>query len=79
MITERRVSGPSAKDRATATRMKRVALVLLGTMILWILVQDFGSQQGWPPRYALLADLAALAAFVWALVTTWRLWKQRND
>ena len=70
---------PSDKDRAFAAQAKRVGLVLLGTIVLWVLVQDFGSQHGWPPRYALLADLAALAAFVWALVTTWRLWKQRND
>lgn len=70
---------PSEKDRAFAAQMKRVGIVLLGTIVLWVLVQDYGSQQNWPPRYALLADMAALAAFVWALVTTWRLWKQRND
>jgi hypothetical protein len=70
---------PSDKDRAFAAQMKRVAFVLLATIFLWVVVQDYGGQQGWPPRYALLADLAALAAFVWALVTTWRLWKQRND
>ena len=70
---------PLDKDRARASQMKRVALVLLGTIFLWVVVQDYGSQQGWPPRYALLADMAALAAFVWALVTTWRLWKQRNQ
>ena len=70
---------PLDKERAFAAQMKRVGMVLLGTIVLWVLVQDYGSQQNWAPRYALLADMAALAAFVWALVTTWRLWKQRND
>ena len=70
---------PSDKDRAFALQAKRVGLVLLGTVVLWVLVQEIGGQQNWPPRYALLADLVALAAFVWALATTWRLWTRRND
>jgi hypothetical protein len=71
--------GPSDKDRAFAAQMKRVGKVLAGTIVLYVIVQAIGGQQNWPPRFALLADLAALAAFVWALVTTWRLWKQRNE
>ena len=30
-------------------------------------------------RYVFLFDLAALAAFVWALVVTYQIWRQRRD
>jgi len=40
---------------------------------------DLGGQMGWPPRFALLFDLAAVAGFLWALVVTYRIWRQRRS
>jgi len=62
----------------TARQARLVAIVLTVTMGLWIGAQVAGAQMGWPPRYALLADLAALGGFVWALVVTYRIWRQRR-
>lgn len=69
-----------AQDRQVQTgqarQAKRAALVIAGTMGLWILLQLIGAQYDWPPKYALLIDLAALAGFIWALVTTFQIWRQ---
>jgi len=54
---------------------KRIGFSLVGTMGAWLLVQEIGAQYGWPPRYALLADLFALTAFLWTMVATYRLWR----
>jgi hypothetical protein len=53
--------------------------VMAVTMIAWMSVQWLGGQMGWNPRYVFLFDFAALAAFFWALVVTWRLWRRRRD
>ena len=67
---------PDPKHMARQARL--VGLVLAVTMALWVGVQVLGGQMGWPLRYALLFDLAALAAFVWALIVTYRIWRQRR-
>ena len=45
----------------------------------WIVVQLLGAEYGWASKWAFLADLAAIAAFVWSLLVTWRIWRRRND
>jgi amino acid transporter len=55
-----------------------VAVVLIVTMILWLGLQAVGGVMGWNARYAILLDLAALAAFVWALVVTYQIWRTRR-
>lgn len=64
--------------RQTALQVRLVAIVLAGTMILWIGVQWLGAQYGWEARFAFLADMAAGAAFLWALVVTFRIWRRRE-
>jgi ABC-type phosphate transport system auxiliary subunit len=54
---------------------KRIAIALVAVMGVWMLVQEIGAQYGWPPRYAILADFAALAGFIATLVATYRLWR----
>ncbi len=66
------------KDASNANQARRAALVIAGTMCVWILLQLIGAQYNWPPKYALLVDLAALAGFIWALVTTFEIWRQRR-
>lgn len=68
----------SAKDVAQAKQTKLVALVLLVTMFAWMGVQYIGGQIGLAPKYALLADLFALAGFIWALVVTYQIWRKRQ-
>ncbi len=62
-------------DDLRARGAKRIGIVLVATMGLWLLVQEIGRQYDWPPRYALLADLSALAGFICTLVATYRLWR----
>jgi hypothetical protein len=45
---------------------------------MWIGAQILGGWLGLPARIVLLFDLAALAGFSWALVTTWRIWRRRQ-
>lgn len=64
--------------RQTARQMRLVAVVLAGTMILWIGAQWLGGVFGWQARFAFLADLCALALFTFALLVTYRIWRQRQ-
>ena len=66
------------KLRQTAVQVRLVAVVIAGTMILWMGAQWLGGVMGWQARFAFLADLAALAGFTWALLVTYRIWWQRQ-
>ena len=58
--------------------IRLVALVIAGTMLLWMGAQVVGADMGWPLKYTLLVDLAALAGFIWALVVTYQIWRKRR-
>ncbi len=75
MTTEVAV-GPN--DKANVAEVRLVALVIAGAMIGWMGFQWLGGQMGWPPKYILLGDLSALAAFIWALIATYRIWRKRQ-
>lgn len=70
--------GPE-QEKALARQGRIAALVIAGTMLLWLGAQWLGPKLGLPGRYAILFDLAALAAFFWALVVTWKIWRKRRD
>ncbi len=67
------------RQQQTARQARLVAFVIVGTMLLWMGAQYLGGQMGWPVKFVLLFDLAALAAFIWALVVTYRIWRQRQS
>ena len=67
------------KEKALARQGRLVALVIAGTMLLWMAAQWIGGQLGLAPRYAMLFDLAALASFFWALVVTFQIWRKRRE
>ena len=66
-------------DDALARRGRLLALVMAGTMVAWIGVQALGAAMGWPGGLALVFDAAALLAFAWALVATYRLRRRRGQ
>jgi hypothetical protein len=70
---------PNDDDRALGAQARLAATVMAGTMLLWMAAQWLGGQMGWQARYVFLFDFAALAAFFWALVVTWRIWRSRRD
>jgi len=65
-------------DQADGVQGQRIALVIVGTMMGWIGFQWLGGQMGWPPKFIFLADLSAAAAFIWAMVAAFRIWRRRQ-
>jgi uncharacterized membrane protein len=70
-----RTPPPQKDDRG---QVKLVSVVLVVTMGAWLLLQEIGGQYGWPAKYTFLIDLAALAGFAFALITTYRIWRNRQ-
>ena len=68
---------PAPQD-PDAAQSRLVGLVIVGTVVLWMGAQWLGGEMGWDSRYVFLFDLAALAAFIWALAVTFRLWRRRQ-
>lgn len=66
-------------DQEIARQGRIVAVVIAGAMLLWIGAQVLGAKLGLPPRFAFLFDLLALAAFLWALVNIFWIWRKRRD
>lgn len=67
------------RDKAQARKGQMVALVIAGTMLIWLGANWAGPALGLPGRYALLIDFAALAALFWALVVTYQIWQARGS
>ncbi|MCC5992755.1 MAG: DUF5337 domain-containing protein [Rhodobacteraceae bacterium] len=68
----------SDRDMALARQARLAALVMCVAIVAWVLLQMIGREYGWQARFAFLIDFAALAAFGWALIVTFRIWRQRN-
>lgn len=67
-------------DDEYLSRQGRIAaLVIAGAMVFWIAAQFIGSKMGMPVRFQVLIDLMAIAAFVWALVVTFQIWRKRQN
>ena len=69
------MAAPADKD---AKQMRLVAIVIAAAMLVWLAIQAIGQEYEWAARWAYLADLAAIGAFVWSLIVTWRIWRRRN-
>ncbi|WP_299350058.1 DUF5337 domain-containing protein [uncultured Shimia sp.] len=72
------MTGGATRDQEQARKGRMVALVIAGTMILWMAAQFIGKAVGLPGRYALLFDFAAIAGLVWALVNVYQIWRARQ-
>lgn len=68
----------SPSQLAEAAQGRRIALVVAATGLGYILIQSLGGLYDWPPKYILLADLSAAAAFVWTMVAAFRIWRKRH-
>lgn len=72
------MTGGAEHEQALARKGRIVALVIAGSMLLWLAAQFIGKAIGLPGRYALLFDFAAIAALVWALVNILQIWRARR-
>ena len=69
---------PDPADVQRARQARLVGIVLAVTMVVWMGAQWVGGQLGLEARFVFLFDLAAIAAFVWALVVTYQIWRGRR-
>ena len=66
-------------NQQQARQGRVVALVIAGTMILWLAGQRIGGAIGLQDRYVFLFDLLALAGFLWAMIVAFQMWRNRQD
>jgi hypothetical protein len=66
-------------EKSLARQARLVSIVIAVTMVGWMAAQWIGGQMGLPDRFVFLADLFALAGFLWALIVTWQIWRKRRD
>ncbi len=69
---------PTTEELRLTRQVRLAAVVMSLTMVVWVAGQYIGGQLGLDPRYALLLDLAAIAALVWSLVVTYWVWRARR-
>jgi hypothetical protein len=67
------------EDMALARQARLAGAVVAAAMLIWLAAQWAGLWLGLDGSYALLIDLATLAAFVWALVVAVRIWRRRRN
>ncbi|MEZ5751045.1 MAG: DUF5337 domain-containing protein [Paracoccaceae bacterium] len=72
------MTNPADQDPMLAKQVRLVAFVIAGTMLVWGLGNLIGRELGLQGRYAFLFDFMALAGFLWALIVTYRIWRQRR-
>jgi hypothetical protein len=75
VITEAGMAEPDPKAAAISRKARLVALVIAGTMLLWLGGQRIGAEMGVPLKYSFLIDLVAMAGFIWAMVVTYQIWR----
>ncbi len=67
------------EEMATARQARLAGIVMAAAMVLWLGANVVGRELGLPGRYAILIDLMALGAFIWALAVTARIWHRRRN
>ena len=67
------------QDQIIARKGRHVAIVIAASMVLWLAAQWIGQAIGLPGRFALLFDLAALAALIYAMVNIFQIWRLRQN
>ncbi len=68
-----------AQERALAAKGRMVSLVIVGTMLLWLVIQFWlGPMLELTTRYILLIDLLAMAALLWSFIVSWQIKRQRR-
>lgn len=68
---------PKSDPLGKQTRI--AAIVIMVTMLVWMGASWIGGSIGLPRRFAFLFDLAALAAFAWALIVLFQVWRKRQQ
>ncbi len=67
------------QDQIIARKGRHAAIVIAVSMVLWVAANFAGPAMGLAGRYALLFDLAALAALIYAMVNIYQIWRLRQN
>jgi Family of unknown function (DUF5337) len=67
------------QDQIIARKGRHTAIVIAGSMVLWVAANFAGPALGLAGRYALLFDLIALAALIYAMVNIYQIWRLRQS
>ena len=60
-------------------RGRKIALIIAGTGVFWIVITALGGALDWSQRLRALFDLLALAGFIWAVWMIYGLWRARQE
>jgi len=71
--------GMATSDEKIAKTGRTVALVIAGAALLSIFAPQITQALGATARIEMLLYLISLAAFIWSLVVTWKLWQKTRD
>lgn len=63
---------------AAKSQARLASIVIVVTMVAWLLLSFLGGQLGIAAKYAFLVDLAAMAAFAWAMIVCFKIWRARQ-
>ena len=66
-------------ETGIARQARQAALAIAGGGLLAILAPALSRGLGLPVRFEILLYLVSLAAFIWALVVTIRIWQKSRD
>ena len=67
------------RESALAAKGRMVSLVIVGTMVLWLIVQFWlGPRLELTLRYTILIDLLAMAALLWSFIVSWQIKRARK-
>lgn len=70
----------SDREQAIARKGRHIGLVIAGTAMAWLVLTLWvGPSAGLSQPDLVLIDLAALAAFVYAAIKIYQLWRLRRD
>jgi hypothetical protein len=70
---------PDGRDQIIARKGRHIATVIAGAMVVWFGAGLVGKALGLPGRYAILFDLVALAALIYAMVNIYKMWRMRQE
>ncbi len=72
------MSGDAGEDAARAAKGRKLALILIGAVFVFIGVEFAGATFGWSNQIMGLLEIAIAAAFIWVMFQIYMLWRERQ-
>jgi len=64
--------------RGDTAQLRLAAGVIVVAALVWLAAQWLGPMFGLPLKYGFLVDFAVMAAFVWAMIVVFGIWRRRQ-